>query len=198
LPRTSIFQQRPSTDSSHVGTHHLAQSCQPPFSPAEESTPPPSPHAPSLNLPYKSETLAPDSTGYCDRTPNESTSSRKSRPGIQTIKAPVGSRPRPPVDSRHRSVNPSYIIHVSRSSHNPQPQQHPNLAPLHQASLSLKVFVTTDSEHYTAVDISDARSAPQIRESISSKVHDYCIDTTYSSGQVTRDVLEGIENSSKP
>jgi len=26
----------------------------------------------------------------------------------------------------------------------------------------------------------------------------YCIDTTYSSGQVTRDVLEGIENSSKP
>jgi len=54
-------------------------------------------------------------------------------------------------------------------------QQHPNLAPLHQASLSLKVFVTADSEHYTAVDISGARSAPQIRESILSKVHDYVI-----------------------
>jgi len=135
LPRTSIFQQRPSTslttDPSHVGTHHLAQSSQPPLSPgspaAEESTPPATParHAPSssLDLPYKSESavklLAPESTGYYDRTPNESTSSRKSRPGIQTIKAPVGSRPRPPVDSprRHRSVCPTYIIHVFRSSH---------------------------------------------------------------------------------
>ena len=148
------YQQRPSpsqpapltTDLSHVngnGTHHLAQSSQPPLSPddsagspvAGQSTPPPatpSLHAPSssLDLPYKSESpsksLAPEPTGYYDRTPNEATSqassSRKSRPGIlQTLKAPFGSRPRPPADSprRNRSVCPSYIIHVIRSSHDP-------------------------------------------------------------------------------
>jgi len=49
------------------------------------------------------------------------------------------------------------------------------------AELSLKVFATADSERYTAVDISGARSAPQIRELILSKVRDYVIQLSTKS-----------------